>query len=164
MMERNEAAIVEAVLAGPLASELSSAQVRVLAQRLDLLSLDARDVLTQEGAVDERLFVVVDGALDIVRHRGTPDETLLATLRAGDLAHELGFLDGSPCYASLVTSGPTRVLALSRSGLEALIEAEPRVLYAVMRVIVRAVHRLQTRLSMQAAELTNYVVKQHGRY
>jgi hypothetical protein len=30
--------------------------------------------------------------------------------------------------------------------------------------IVRAVHRLQTRLSMQAAELTNYIVKQHGRY
>ena len=26
------------------------------------------------------------------------------------------------------------------------------------------VHRIQTRLSMQASELTNYIVKQHGRY
>ena len=33
-----------------------------------------------------------------------------------------------------------------------------------MRAIVRATHALQTRLSMQAMELTNYVVKQHGRY
>jgi CRP-like cAMP-binding protein len=163
-MERNEAEVVDAVLVGPLAPGLSPAPARVLAQQLELLSLGARDVLTQEGAVDERLFVVVDGALDIVRHRGTPDETLLATLRIGELAHELGFLDGTPCYASLVASGPTRVLALSKSHLEALIETEPRVLYAVMCAIVRAVHRLQTRLSLQASELMNYVVKQHGRY
>jgi hypothetical protein len=38
------------------------------------------------------------------------------------------------------------------------------VLYAVMRAIVRTTHQLQVRLSMQATELTNYVVKQHGRY
>jgi len=43
-------------------------------------------------------------------------------------------------------------------------DREPRTLYAVMRAIVRATHALQTRLSMQAMELTNYVVKQHGRY
>jgi hypothetical protein len=29
---------------------------------------------------------------------------------------------------------------------------------------VRAVHHVQTRLSVQASELTNYIVKQHGRY
>jgi hypothetical protein len=33
-----------------------------------------------------------------------------------------------------------------------------------MCAIVRTVHRVQTRLSLQAAELTNYVTKQHGRY
>ena len=57
-----------------------------------------------------------------------------------------------------------RVLVLERSALESLIDSEPRLLYAVMRAIVRAAHALQTRLSMQASELTNYVVKQHGRY
>jgi hypothetical protein len=31
-------------------------------------------------------------------------------------------------------------------------------------VAVRTVHAAQTRLAMQAAELTNYIVKQHGRY
>jgi hypothetical protein len=33
-----------------------------------------------------------------------------------------------------------------------------------MLAISRAVHRVQTRLSVQASELVNYVVKQHGRY
>ena len=42
----------------------------------------------------------------VVRHLGTPDETVLATLYAGDLAHELGFLDGMPRHASLVATSP----------------------------------------------------------
>jgi hypothetical protein len=33
-----------------------------------------------------------------------------------------------------------------------------------MRAIVRTVHAIQRRLSMQSVELTNYIYKQHGRY
>jgi hypothetical protein len=53
---------------------------------------------------------------------------------------------------------------LEREKLESLIETNPMVLYKVMCAIVRTVHRIQTRLSVQASELTNYIVKQHGRY
>jgi hypothetical protein len=53
---------------------------------------------------------------------------------------------------------------LTRAALESLLDAQPRVVYVVMGAIVRAAHRVQSRLSVQAVELTNYVVKQHGRY
>jgi CRP/FNR family cyclic AMP-dependent transcriptional regulator len=36
--------------------------------------------------------------------------------------------------------------------------------YRVMRAIIRVVHQIQRRLSMQQAELSNYIYKQHGRY
>lgn len=55
------------------------------------------------------------------------------------------------------------VAAREREQLESLIDTHPRILYAVMCAIVRTVHRVQTRLSVQAGELTNYIVKQHGR-
>ena len=148
----------------PLAAGLSPQQVAVLAELVSEEVFAAGDVLAHEGTVDDRLVVVVEGTLDVVRHRGTPAETALAMLHAGDLAHELGFLDGTPRYASLVASSRARVLMLGRERLESLIDVHPRVVYAVMRAILRTTHRLQTRLSMQASELTNYVVKQHGRY
>ncbi|HEY2188925.1 MAG TPA: cyclic nucleotide-binding domain-containing protein [Caldimonas sp.] len=163
-MNTRETSLHEAVRASPLAAGLSQQQIVVLAGLLGRESFQAGEVIAREGTVDDRLVVVVDGTLDIVRHRGTHDETVLATLRAGDLAHELGFLDGTPCYATLVASSPVRVLMLERGRLESLIDSEPRVLYAVMRAILRTTHALQARLSMQALELTNYVVKQHGRY
>lgn len=156
----------EAVQASPLSAGLDASQQAVLATRLRLESVQAAQVLAEEGQVDSRLFVIVQGALSIVKHRGTPDETVLATLKPGDFAHELGFLDGAPRHASLVAAseGLVLVLVLEREQLESLIDTHPRILYAVMCAIVRTVHRVQTRLSVQASELTNYIVKQHGRY
>jgi CRP-like cAMP-binding protein len=136
----------------------------VLAGLVSLQSAQRGEVLAQEGTVDDRLLAIVDGSIAVVKHRGTPDETLLATLHPGDLAHELGFLDGTPRNSSLVAAEPARVLVLTRGALESLIDSQPRILYEVMGAIVRAAHRVQARLSMQAVELMNYVFKQHGRY
>ena len=156
--------VVQAVAASPLSRTLAPAQIEALAGLTTLMVHPPHAVLAREGAIDPQLFCVVDGSLDVVKHLGTADETVLATLYAGDLAHELGFLDGMPRYASLVATSRTQVLGLERSALESLIDSEPRILYAVMCAIVRNVHRVQARLLMQAAELTNSVVKQHGRY
>ena len=163
-MSARKTSLHDAVRNCPLAAGLSQQQVEVLAGLVGSETVHAGEVLASEGTVDDRLVVVVDGTLDVVRHRGTPDQTVLATLRVGDLAHELGFLDGTPHYATLVATSAAQVLMLERGRLESLIDSDPRVLYAVMRAILRTTHALQTRLSMQASELTNYVVKQHGRY
>ena len=157
-------ALLEPLRASPIAAGLDPDQVLALAGVLNLRSWQRGDVLAQEGSVDDRMLVIVDGSISVVKHRATVDESLLVTLRAGDLAHELGFLDGTPRNASLVAAEPTRVLVLTRRSLESLIDSHPRILYIVMCAIVRAAHRVQARLSVQAVELMNYVVKQHGRY
>ena len=59
---------------------------------------------------------------------------------------------------------PTRVFGIEREKLESLLLAHPELVYRVMRAIIRTAHQIQRRLSMQSAELANYVYKQHGRY
>jgi|SRR5450755_1635999 len=163
-MTTSAPSLYEALRASPLAGELTPDQAAVLARLVTSLTFQRKQVLASEGVTDNRLLVVVEGQLAVVKHIGTPDETLLTTLNPGDFAHELGFLDGTARYASLVAASDTRVLVLEREKLESLIEAHPHIMYRVMCAIVRTVHRIQTRLSMQANELTNYIVKQHGRY
>jgi CRP/FNR family transcriptional regulator, cyclic AMP receptor protein len=163
-MSTPDTALLDALRASRLAQDLNLEQVVVLAGVVRLAAYSAKDVLAREGAIDNHLYAVVEGTLGVVRQQGTPGEILIATLHPGDFAHELGFLDGAERYASLVASSDVRVLVLEREGLESLIDSHPRILYALMRAIVRMVHQVQTRLSMQAMELTNYIVKQHGRY
>jgi CRP-like cAMP-binding protein len=164
MTKRPDALLLDTLGASRLGADLTPPQLERLAGLVRLQTLATREVLAREGSTDNLLYVVVSGTLAVVKNLDTPEEAQLVTLGAGDFAHELGFLDGAVRYASLVATAPTRVLVLEREQLETLIDTDPRLLYRVMCTIVRAVHAVQTRLSVQASELTNYIVKQHGRY
>jgi CRP/FNR family transcriptional regulator, cyclic AMP receptor protein len=147
-----------------LSAGLDESQLAVLAGVLSLRQCVPGEVLAPEGSADSRLYVISEGALDVVKGLGSSEESLLATLGQGEFVHALGFLDDAVRYASLRATQAATVLVLTREKLESLIEAHPRLLYALMCSVVRSGHSGQTRLAVQAAELTNYIVKQHGRY
>ena len=159
-----DAAIVEGLGKSKLGFEMSAAQCSVLARSMRLRDLAAGEVLVREGDTDDHLYVVASGTLGVLKSAGTDQELNLTSLRPGDVAGELSFLDGATRFASLVALSETRVLSLSRGDLEALLDTDPHLVYRVMRAIVRVVHDIQRRLSMQTAELTNYLYKTHGRY
>jgi CRP/FNR family transcriptional regulator, cyclic AMP receptor protein len=159
-----EAAILAGLSSSKLAVELNEAERRILADAMRPRDLQQGEVLVREGSADDHLYVVLSGVLGVVKGAGMEEEVTLNAIRPGNMVGELSFLDGASRYASLVALSDTRVLGLSRSDLEALLETNPKVVYHVMRAIVRVVHDIQRRMSMQTAELTNYLYKTHGRY
>jgi CRP-like cAMP-binding protein len=159
-----EAAMLEGLSASKLAVELNDDERRILAAAMSLRDLKQGEVLVREGSADDHLYVVVNGVLGVVKGSGMEEEVTLNAIRPGSMVGELSFLDGASRYASLVALSDTRVLGLSRADLEGLLDRHPKVVYHVMRAIVRVVHDIQRRLSMQTTELTNYLYKTHGRY
>lgn len=157
-------AAVGALAQSRLAADLTEAELATLAGHVAFRDLAAGEVLVPEGTSDNHLYVIVDGALAVVRGARSAQPTHLFTLGSGDFAGEMSFIDATPHYASLVASGPTRVLGLEREKLESLLDSHPKIVYHVMRAIIRVVHVIQRRLAMQSVELTNYITKQHGRY
>jgi CRP/FNR family cyclic AMP-dependent transcriptional regulator len=147
-----------------LAAELSEEECRVLSNLVTLRDLQDGEILVKEGESDNHLYTIINGTIGVVRNAGSPEATRLVSIGAGDFADELGFMDGTVHYASLVASGATRVLGIERERLESLLATHPHIVYKVMRAIVRAVHQIQRQLSMQSVELTNYIYKLHGRY
>ena len=158
-----DASKLELVRRSALAKELSEPERGVLAELMGLRDLEDGELLVREGASDERMYVVVSGALAVAR-QSDGEWMNLHVLTRGDLANELGFMDGRPHYAALRAAGPTRVLSLERQTLESLLEREPRIVYRVMRAILSVVHVVLNRQAMHAAELNNYVFKVHGKY
>jgi len=147
-----------------LAADLREEECVVLAKVADVREVKDGEVLVHEGSVDDRLYVVVDGSLDVVKYVESDARQTVATLGPGDLAGEMGFVDGTSYQSSLVARGSARVLCLARERLEALLATHPTIVYHVMRAIIRTVHLTQRRLSHQTVELSNYIYKQHGRY
>ena len=157
--------VVDLVRGSAIAVELTGDQCAILAKLVTVRSLADGEVLVEQGASDDRLYVIVSGSLAVARRREADGEWInLHLLTRGDLAGELGFMDGRPHYAALRALGPTRVLCLARQKLESLLEREPVIVYRVMRAIFRVVHAVVNRMAMQTAELTNYIYKVQGKY
>jgi ribosome-associated toxin RatA of RatAB toxin-antitoxin module/CRP-like cAMP-binding protein len=163
-MTTSSANLADVLRSTKLATELSDAQVQTLASVMELKDLKEGEVLVREGMADEHLYVIVSGVLGVVKNAGAAEQVTLNTLSAGDFAGELSWLDGAQRYASLMAMAPTRVIGLERAQLESLVDKDAQLIYRVMRAIVRSVHQIQYRLSMQQSELANYIYKQHGKY
>jgi len=156
--------LLDALRKSRLATELSEQETRMLAEQIAFRDLVPGEVLVAEGTSDNHLYVIVHGTLGALKSYGTSDSATLFELGAGDLVGELSFIDGTRHFASLVATVPTRVFGLERERLEALLPAQPGLVYRVMRAIIRTVHEIQRHMSMQSTELANYIYKQHGRY
>jgi CRP-like cAMP-binding protein len=154
----------DALRSTKLAAELTDEQCRVLAALVTLRDLKQGEILVREGTVDNHLYVILGGTLGVIKNAGTDHAVTVNTLSQGDFVGEMGFMDGTVLYASKVALGDTRVLGLEREKLESVLKSHPEIVYRVMRAIIRVVHQIQRRLSMQQVELSNYIYKQHGRY
>ena len=155
---------LQALKASRLGADLDERECGVLCELVTVRDLADQEVLVREDTTDNHLYVVADGTLGVVRNINTDQRLTIATLAAGDLAGELSFIDASRRHASLVALGRTRVLGLEREHFESLLTSHPLLFYHVIRAIVRTVHMIQQRLTLQAVELSNYIYKQHGKY
>ena len=147
-----------------IGTELTEDQCKTLSDLIEVSEHADGEVVVAEGAQDERLRIILAGALAVAKQSPDGEWVRLNVLTAGDLAGELAFLDSKPRYAALVALGPTRVFSLQRSKLEALLDKQPLIVYRVMRGITRFAHEVLHRSGAQAAELTSYIFKTRAKY
>ena len=156
-------ATIEFVRQSKIGTELTEEQCAVLSALVEVSDYVDGEVLVEEGATDDKLRVVLAGALAVAK-RNDDDWVRLNVLTAGDLAGELAFLDSRPRYAALVALGPTKVFSLQRARLESLLDSHPLVVYRVMRGITRFAHQVLHRSGVQMTELTSYLYKTKAKY
>lgn len=147
-----------------IGTELTGEQCTALSTLVELRDYADGDVVVAEGATDDKLRVVLSGALAVAKKSDGGKWLRLNVLTAGDLAGELAFLDSDPRYAALVAIGPTRLFSLQRAALESLLKSEPLIVYRVMRAIARFAHEQLHRSGAQLAELSSYVYKTSPKY
>jgi CRP/FNR family transcriptional regulator, cyclic AMP receptor protein len=148
----------------PFSEGLTDTQLRALTAVTFCRRLQDQEILIEEGKIDNSLHIVTEGALAVTRDLGKGDYTTIHVLRTGEMAGELGFVTGRPHSATLRSLGRTQVCSFERERFESLLEEEPRMVYQVMRNIVRATHDILRRMNAQYVELHKYVTRHHGIY
>jgi protein phosphatase len=102
-----------------------------------------------EGEPGDSMFVVVEGTLEVRR-----EQTVLATLSAGDHFGDLAFLDGLPRSATVTALTPGVLLSLRRDDFQQLVRENPTI---AAKMLTRFALSLAQRLR---ALDQDYVVRQ----
>lgn len=154
----------EILCASPLGIDLEKDDCIALSNVISTHQLTDNEILIKEGATDDSLHVIISGRLAATRSTGSDDYITLHTLRAGDMAGAMGFIDGAEHSATLRALCSSEIYTLKRQDLESLLDNHPALVYKVMRSIIRSVHQTMLHMNRQFVEMSNYIMKEHGRY
>ena len=157
-------ATAKQILDSHLGSELSDVEAAKLAELMQIRELQGDEYLINEGEVDDALYVMVEGNLEVVKRTAADGTASIAIVREGHLAGELSFIDGHPHTVGLRALCNSIVLSMERKDFENIIDDDPQLVYKVMRAVARSAHRIMHQMNHEFIELSNYIFKQHGRY
>jgi len=121
----------------PLFQGVHSEDLGGIADRTVEVDYAEGGVIVREGEIGTGFFVIVSGAVRVVR-----DGETVSTLGRGEFFGELSVLDRRPRIAQVVAAEPTTCLALASWDLEAVIAEQPRVALAMLRVLAERLRDL----------------------
>lgn len=120
----------------PLFAVLSTEEIQRLARTLRSVTVPSDTVLFREGEPGDRFYIVLDGAIEIIKALGTADERELAVRGAGEFVGEMSLVstDGRRT-ASVRTRTETHVLEMTKPEFDELLRRQPALAYHMVRVL-----------------------------
>jgi serine phosphatase RsbU (regulator of sigma subunit) len=137
-MDGMEQAALELLVRGlPFIEDLPADEINVLIQVLKIRHFPAATILFYEGDLADRLFILVQGEVEIVKSVGSEDERRLSSLKPVDIFGESSFLSpGRMRHASARTITPVLMLEMLHSDFKSLLLRQPHLGFHVMREMI----------------------------
>jgi len=158
---------IDTLRISPVTEELSEAEISILSEMFEVQDYKAGEMIVQPGnAQHDNLYILASGDIEVRIAAGSGEESTVHVLKPGDLAGMITFAGGAATQisATLYAVGATKVLSMERAKFETLINSHPKLVYRVMRGIIRNMHGILRRVNSESAELSNYINKSGGRY
>ena len=122
----------------PIFARLPRGELQHLAETLTARQLPEQAILIREGSRDDRLFIVLEGQVEIIKALGTADERIVAQRDEGALLGEMSLFSRDGRHtASVRALTPVELLEITRSELDALLHRQPRFAYELVGLLSR---------------------------
>lgn len=137
----------ELLLGTELFAELSpDALDRVVASAVSR-SLQRGDVVFEEGATPDHLYVVEDGRIAIASRSIDGRESVFALMERGELFGEMGLLDGLGRSAEARALEPSRITEIPYQPVREVFEDNPKLLWGVVALLAGRLRSMDSALA-----------------
>ena len=122
--------------AAPLFAQLSAETLLPVAAMCNVVSLERGEVLFESGDMGDAMYVLVDGAVEVVK-----GGDVIARLGAGECVGEMAALDYEPRSATVRASARTHLVRLERNDLMDLLTDYPELVRSLAAVLVERIRK-----------------------
>ena len=110
---------------------------QMLSGALDAFRLPAHEVLFREGEQGDRMYVVLEGRVDIL-----VGDNVIETASEGDIVGEMALIDNAPRSASVIANTECRLVGIDRDRFHLLVQRNPAFSTHVMKVLANRLRHM----------------------
>jgi CRP-like cAMP-binding protein len=133
--------VLDLIRKAPLLAALDEESAADLQRSMTQMQLRRGQVLFHEGAIGDRLYVIVEGKIKLAHSSGDGRQTLLSLFGPGEMFGELSLFDPDRRKATATAVTDSRLYALGHRDLERWLPQHPEVALPLLRRLSR---RLRT--------------------
>ncbi|MCP4692341.1 MAG: diguanylate cyclase [Desulfobacterales bacterium] len=116
-------------------SALSDEEIEVIHEACQLVGYKDGQVLFYEGESANRVFLILDGVVEIYRDYGNPDQDMLTELKANQMFGELALITDLPRAATAVAWGGVELLAIDKDDFRKIIAENRSIALSILRSV-----------------------------
>jgi CRP-like cAMP-binding protein len=109
----------------PLLENFSAAEVRLLAQFMDIHRAEPGVEIIREGEAGDFMLMVLEGTVEVHKRDRWNTPQVIAVVEAGRTLGEMSMIDGEPRFATCIAAGTVLIAVLHRESLARIIVEQP---------------------------------------
>lgn len=125
---------------------LAPGELDDLAKAARFQRYDADAVVLDRQSDCRGVYLVLEGAVDVVNFSAQGREIAYARLKAGDFFGELSAIDGEPRSANVVAQCPCRIAMVPRETFHELLRRRPDIAFRVLQKMARIIRTADERI------------------
>jgi CRP/FNR family transcriptional regulator, cyclic AMP receptor protein len=149
---------VEVLKQVPLFATMDSEEMAVLASQVELKKFAPHQRIYKMGAVGERAYVMVSGAVQITTVDEDNQEVVVDHPGPGEFFGFASMLEGTPHQTEATASVETECVEVDRNDILVLIQRKPHAAMDMLAVLGRQFHTAQQLIRIRALRRPNEVI------
>ena len=141
----------------PFLSDLTDGELALIATVTKKEAFKPGQTIFKTSDPGEALYIIRSGEVKVCMAATDGELFTLTILREGDIFGAMSFIDAKPRSATIITISDVETYVLDRSDAEKIANDNPRILYKLMRNIIRTVHDVVYAMNARHIEMINYM-------
>jgi CRP-like cAMP-binding protein len=141
----------------PFLNDLTDGELALIATITQKKAFKLGQTIFKTSDYGESLYIIRSGEVKVCMAATDGELFTLTILKDGDIFGAMSFIDEKPRSATVITISDVETYVIERPDAEKIASDNPRILYKLMRNIIRTVHEVVYAMNSRHIEMINYM-------